>query len=133
MPIEDTDIPIIDNQTDFKIDNQVERVYLYRIISATNPNFKVGLRFYKFPQKWEGLDTFISEDGAYYISAYRITTNSGYWVMAPTIGQGGSAANRVNTTFSLSFFPYGTSIEATYSSGSGNVVIGKINTDIISE
>jgi len=129
MPIEDADIPIIDNQTDFKIDNQIERVYLYRISSRTNTAFTVGLRFYKFPQKYEGLDTFISEDGAYYISAYRLGTTSGYWIMAPTIGQAGSASNRLNTTFSTSFFPYGSPIENTYSSVGGNVILSKITSN----
>ena len=99
MPITDADLPITDQQADLKIDNQVERIYLYRISSSSLESvIRVGLRFYKYNRKWEGLDTFISEDGLFYISAFRISGSSGLWIIAPTIGQGGSAANRLAKT-----------------------------------
>jgi hypothetical protein len=126
MPIIDADFPIIDQQVDLKIDTQVERIYLYRISSSTNSDFRNGLRFSQFRQKHEGLNTFISEDGAYYISAFRISGTGGYWIIAPTIGQASCAANRINSTFIGLFFPRGVPVEGTYGS---TVVISKITSD----
>jgi hypothetical protein len=131
MPINNADIPIADNEPEVKIDNPVERIYLYRVASTSFPIIiRSGLRFYKYKQKFNGLDTFISEDGAYYISAYRLSSGtSGYWIIAPTIGQGGSAGNRLNTTFNSSFFPRGTPVEGQYSSVAVTVSLVKITSD----
>jgi hypothetical protein len=130
MPINNADIPIADNEPEVKIDNPVERIYLYRVASTSFPIIiRSGLRFYKYKQKFNGLDTFISEDGAYYISAYGLSGTSGYWIIAPTIGQGGSAGNRLNTTFNSSFFPRGTPVEGQYSSIAVTISLAKITSD----
>jgi hypothetical protein len=130
MPIEDTDIPIIDNKADFQIDNQIERIYVYRVTSAPNVTPDVrNLRFYKFNQKYLGLDTFISEDGNYYISAYSSGGSSGYWVIGTRIGDGTSGANRFNSTFNVTFLPYGSAIDTSYTSLAGTLILSKITSN----
>ena len=132
MPIEDADIPIIDNQTDFKIDNQIERIYVYRVTSAPSVTPDVrGLRFYKLPQKYLGLDTFISEDGNYYISAYSGGGSTGYWVISTKINVPivELQPNRFISTFNGTFFPYGRPIDTSYSSIAGTLILSKITSN----
>jgi hypothetical protein len=132
MPIEDTDVPIIDNKADFQIDNQIERIYVYRVTSAPSVTPDVrGLRFYKLPQKHLGLDTFISEDGNYYISAYSFSGTIGYWVIGTKIGgpDYGGQTNRFSSTTTSTFFPYGTPIDTSYSGGTGTLILSKITSN----
>jgi hypothetical protein len=127
MPIEDTDVPIIDNKADFQIDNQIERIYAYRVTSAPSVTPDVrNLRFYKLPQKYLRLDTFISEDGNYYISAYTSAGNSGYWLISTQIGVNNSGANSFSSTFTVNFLLNPTSIDTSYSSLAGTLILSKI-------
>jgi len=130
MPINNADFPIADNNPAIKIDNPVERVYLYRVTSTSNAAvIRSGLRFYKYKQKFNGLDTFISEDGAYYISAFRISGPVGNWIIAPTIGQGGSSGTRLGGNVVGSFFPRGIPVEGSYSSIAVTISLAKITSD----
>lgn len=130
MPINNSDFPITDQQADLKIDTQVERVYLYIVTSTSFPLLvRSGLRFYKYKEKFNGLDTFISEDGAYYISAFRISGDLGSWIMAPTIGQGGTSGTRLSSTTSGTFFPRGLPVEGSYGSIAVTISLAKITSD----
>ncbi len=82
MPINNADFPIIDNEPEIKIDNPVERAYLYRIISSASTIFPVGLKFYKYKQKFNGQDTFISESNTVFLWV----NNSNRWSMSNKIG-----------------------------------------------
>ncbi|MEY4342825.1 MAG: hypothetical protein RL736_621 [Pseudomonadota bacterium] len=89
-----------------------------------------GLRFYKFNQKYLRLDTFISEDGNYYISAYSSGGTTGYWVIGTIIGDSSGGANRFSSTFNVTFLPYGSSpIDTSYSSLAGTLLLSKITSN----
>jgi asparagine N-glycosylation enzyme membrane subunit Stt3 len=125
MPINNADIPIADNEPEIKIDNPVERAYLYRIISSANPTiFPVGLKFYKYKQKFQRKDTFISEDGASFIWARRIGGNAGWWTMSYKLGL--TNASTVTKNFNSNFFITNEPVEGTYNNG---VILSKITTD----
>lgn len=134
MPIEDTDIPIIDNQTDFKIDNQVERIYIYRArrtsVGGLTPSVD-NLRFYKAPEKYNNFDVFISENGVYYIWAF-VAGTLGYWVLSTRKGLTGLGIPNSGTD--PNFVNNLPSPEKTFSaSGPVTIVISKITTDVISQ
>ena len=124
MPINNADFPIADNKPERKIDNPVERVYLYRINSSSNGSFSTGLRFYKYKQKFEGKDTFISEDGASFIWARRIGGNAGWWTMSYNLGL--TNASTVTKNFNSNFFITNEPVEGTYNNG---VILSKITSD----
>jgi hypothetical protein len=128
MPINNADFPISDQQADLKIDNLVEHVYLYRAQSAfTNYN---TLRFYKYKQKFNGLDTFISENGIYYIWANRVSENTGQWIISIKIGTAfpGVPANGMYGNTDSNFFITKFPIEGNYSNVL-SVVLSKITSD----
>ena len=128
MPINNADFPIADNEPEIKIDNLVERVYLYRAESIL-PYYN-GLRFYKYKQKFDGLDTFISENGIYYIWANRIGGNTGRWTISIKIGTtyGGVFVNSMYGNSSTNFFTTKFPIEGNYSNTLA-VTLFKITSD----
>lgn len=131
MSIIDADSPIIDNQIDFKIDNQVERTYLYVVSSSDNPNFSIGLKFSKYNQKFNGLDIFISENDDYYIWGNLTTITGGSWVITKKIGT--IIPGDPTTTYNVNFKSNPGTIEnKTFNaSGGSRLVITKITTRVI--
>lgn len=127
MPINNADIPIADNEPEIKIDNLVERAYLYRAQSDTVPNY--NKRFYKYKQKFNGLDTFISEDGIYYIWAKRVAGNTGQWVVSKKIGDdSGGTSDRVSQNANSNFFTTKVPVEGNYTNFI-TVIVSKITSD----
>jgi hypothetical protein len=115
MPITNADFPTTDQQVDIKIDNLVEHAYLYNIDTSAIANY-VGLKFYKYKQKFNGLDTFISNNNIYYIWANRITGNTGQWIISKKIGDtSGSPSDRVSQNANSNFFATKVPIEGGYS------------------
>ena len=91
MPIINADFPISDQQADLKIDNLVERVYLYVITASSKSGIDVGLRFYKYKQKFNGQDTFISESNTIFIWINNINR----WSMSNQIGDNTNGVARI--------------------------------------
>lgn len=91
MPIINADFPISDQQADLKIDNLVERVYLYVITASAKSDIDVGLRFYKYKQKFNGQDTFISESNTIFIWI----NNNNRWSMSNQIGDTTNGVARI--------------------------------------
>jgi hypothetical protein len=128
MPIINADFPISDQQADLKIDNLVEHVYLYNISSSVITDY-VGLKFYKYKQKFNGLDTFISNNNIYYIWANRISGSLGQWVISKRIGDSsGGPSDKVSGTASGSFFTTRVPIEGSYSN-LVTIALAKITSD----
>lgn len=94
MPINNADFPIIDNEPEIKIDNPVERAYLYRITSSSSTNFPINLRFYKYKQKFNGQNTFISESNTIFIWINNINNR---WEMSNKIGDTTNGITRTAT------------------------------------
>jgi hypothetical protein len=129
MPINNADFPIIDQQADLKIDNLVEHVYLYNISSSVVSEY-VGLKFYKYKQKFNGLDTFISNNNIYYIWANRTDgVTGGQWVISKRIGDtSGGPPDRVSQNSNANFFTTRVPVEGSYSNFV-TVVLAKTTSD----
>jgi hypothetical protein len=128
MPIIDADFPITDQQADLKIDNLVEHVYLYNISSSVVSEY-VGLKFYKYKQKFNGLDTFISNNNIYYIWARSLGGSAGQWVISKRIGNtSGGPSDTVLGNFNSNFFTTRVPIEGSYSN-LVTIALAKITSD----
>jgi hypothetical protein len=135
MPIEDTDIPTIDNKADFLIDNQVERFYIYKATRTSTVSITPSvdnLRFYKLPEKYNGFNVFLSENGVYYIWGILLGGNTGYWVLSQQKGLIGSGipTTQIDNSFLINL-PSPENTFSVYISpiGTVTIVISKITSN----